>query len=599
MRIFRSTDAPKPRRRGIKVVLAVLLVVGAPVGAFVAGRTIKSPNQIAADAKAPEPSVLTAPVSRRVLSRDLIFRGTVLPAASVGVPAPLPSPDAVGGISVVTSAPKAVGATVAEGEVVLGVSGRPVFALSGMLPLYRDIVPDTLGDDVEELQAALSRLKHYRGGDARGRFGSATQRAVADLYHAAGYEPIPTSKDDPTKLAAARDDAASAKRAMDEASKALSKAGKVDEAAALGAKVAVDQAQRALAATQDKAGTANANAAAALTAAEAALKKLEADPAATPTQIATAKAAVTAAKDAQQSTASEQAGLVVGAQEALSIAVVQYLKLAEPADTTAAESAVAQATAQYEASQRALALLTERTGVMVPRGEIVIVASLPATVTASSAEMGSTVAGTAGAGGAGGSPGSGGNAGGAGVPSGAPPGIGSGGGADAAAGVLTLSTGRLEVHASVEAEDRSLLQVGAAVEIDDPAGNDKLAGKVASVAMRPDAGPSGVPAYSVVIATAEPLPAAAQGANLRITASVSSTGKSVLVVPASAVSADTAGNSRVTKVGRGGRQIDVKVKTGLSASGYIEVTALAGSALDHGDKVVIGVPGLTGGGLGP
>ena len=75
-----------------------------------------------------------------------------------------------------------------EGEVVLEVSGRPVFVLSGAIPMYRDIAPGAEGPDVTQLQEALARVGHPPG--TSGVFDRATQKALASVYGEAGYRPV-------------------------------------------------------------------------------------------------------------------------------------------------------------------------------------------------------------------------------------------------------------------------------------------------------------------------------------------------------------------------------------------------------------------------
>ncbi|GAA3501830.1 hypothetical protein GCM10019016_089370 [Streptomyces prasinosporus] len=153
---------------------------------------VKSPAQAAADAGPPAPDVLTAPVERRVLTDTVVTRGTVSAAQTVDL---APVGAAVDGAAapVVTKVMVRPGRTFEAGRVLVEVSGRPVFALPGKLPVYRDLKPGTHGDDVRQLQRALRSLGHSTGSDASGAFGPGTKRAVAALYAALGYEPLPAS----------------------------------------------------------------------------------------------------------------------------------------------------------------------------------------------------------------------------------------------------------------------------------------------------------------------------------------------------------------------------------------------------------------------
>src|SRR6185503_20508990 len=62
-------------RRTVSVGLVAALLLA--VGAWVAGGQIRSPAQIAAETAAPNPSAITVPVERQVLSSEVIGRGTV------------------------------------------------------------------------------------------------------------------------------------------------------------------------------------------------------------------------------------------------------------------------------------------------------------------------------------------------------------------------------------------------------------------------------------------------------------------------------------------------------------------------------------------
>ena len=91
------------------------------------------------------------------------------------------------GRQIVTGLPED-GTKLAEGDVVLTVSGRPVFLLEGGEPSYRDLGPGIVGEDVRQLERALKRLG-LDPGPADGVYDTGTEAAVAELYGAASYEP--------------------------------------------------------------------------------------------------------------------------------------------------------------------------------------------------------------------------------------------------------------------------------------------------------------------------------------------------------------------------------------------------------------------------
>ncbi|MER5664736.1 peptidoglycan-binding protein [Streptomyces mirabilis] len=172
---------------------------------------VKSPAQAAADAGPPAPDVLTAPVERRVLSDTVVTRGSVSASQTVDI---IPSGIAVeGGLKpVVTKVMVRSGQTFPGGRVLVEVSGRPVFALRGSLPVYRDLKPGAHGDDVRQLQLALKDLGHSTGADSLGTFGPGTKRAVVALYEKIGYEPVTT---DNSAADSARTEVKRARRELD------------------------------------------------------------------------------------------------------------------------------------------------------------------------------------------------------------------------------------------------------------------------------------------------------------------------------------------------------------------------------------------------
>ncbi|WP_030153019.1 hypothetical protein [Streptomyces sp. NRRL S-244] len=211
------------RRILIWVVAGAVALTGAGV---VLATTIRSPAQVAADAAPPPASVLADRVERRVLTSSVVVRGTVAAEQSLTV-----SPGAgaaaaagTGGKPVVTRVNKQPGAAVQAGDVLVEVSGRPVFALAGALPVYRDLKPGATGKDVGQLQEGLKALGHPTGKDPAGTYGAGTKAAVTALYAALGYTPRPADPGDAEKLQAAEDAADTAQRGVTTAKSALAKA---------------------------------------------------------------------------------------------------------------------------------------------------------------------------------------------------------------------------------------------------------------------------------------------------------------------------------------------------------------------------------------
>ena len=187
----------KPDRK-YKLALSLLGVVLLAVVSWIAGSKIQSPAEAAARTAPPTPSPILVPVEERVLSSDVITRGTArfgLPQSISLAPSPLKSEPAI-----ITRLP-ARGAQLKEGDVMLTASGRPVFLLQGDTPVYRDLVLGSSGEDVRQLETALKRLK-FDPGPVDGVFDEKTSAAVAGLYASAGYLSFTPGEEQLAKLRA-------------------------------------------------------------------------------------------------------------------------------------------------------------------------------------------------------------------------------------------------------------------------------------------------------------------------------------------------------------------------------------------------------------
>jgi Putative peptidoglycan binding domain len=201
------------RRQRLFIVIASAAAVISIAG-LIGSTFVRSPAQLAAEQGPPSPSVLTAPVVREVLTETVIVRGTVVAGSSLMV-----TPTAAQGASalVVTRVVKAAGTAVDPGDVLIEVSGRPVIALPGSTPAYRDLQPSDTGKDVGELQSALKALG-YPDADAHDTFGTGTKDAITKLYQHLGYT-IPTTggpgdTGDQSALKAAAQSVTDARRAV-------------------------------------------------------------------------------------------------------------------------------------------------------------------------------------------------------------------------------------------------------------------------------------------------------------------------------------------------------------------------------------------------
>jgi peptidoglycan hydrolase-like protein with peptidoglycan-binding domain len=174
-------------RKRITTILLVLAFVVVTAGAsWIAGSRIKSPAEVAARTAPPTPSPILVPVEKRVLTSDIVTRGT----ARFGLPQPiLIAPSALKpNAGVITTLPMR-NAQLNEGDVMLTASGRPAFVLQGEVPAYRDLVPGISGDDVRQLESGLKRLG-FDPGPVDGTYDEQTSAAVSDWYASAGFQPF-------------------------------------------------------------------------------------------------------------------------------------------------------------------------------------------------------------------------------------------------------------------------------------------------------------------------------------------------------------------------------------------------------------------------
>lgn len=626
------------------VLAGVVAITGAAAGGgWVAGREIKSPADAAAEREAPEASVITAPVELRTLASNVIFRGSIAFAEpkAVTLAGAVGTGDAPTGSappSVITAVPE-VGGEVAEGSVLVQVSGRPVFAMVGLLPMYRALVPGSTGDDVRQLEEALVRLG-FDASPVDGVFDDGTERAVDLFYESKGFTSQGPSAEQREQLRTARTGVTSAEQGVTSARKALAEGSKpAAESEILGLQLAVDEANKALndamagptAATleelqraidsaelslkQTKASIARdelseqqdlAARNKALTTAQAEylkalqdLTKAQLPGAINPTteepytaeELKTLSDAVTAKNEAQESA---QASLD------LTLASLEPNKLARQAQLIAAEQAVTDARKKLEeakapkpeADLARLRLAVTQAEQRLAEGKAPKdVSALVEGVNAADRALFTaltelnkieTQVGTT-------------------VPAGeivflptlplrineVKVKIG-----DAASSqLLTLSGADIAVRASVSSNDVDLLKVGAtaSVEVFDLA--KTMDATITQIADRPGTDGAGEGRFAVVLLPSDLTAAAeATGFSVRVTVPIESTGgDAVLAVPLAALSTSADGTSRVEVLGDNGARSAVAVTVGLTAQGYAQITALDDAELHEGDQVVIGL----------
>ena len=557
--------------------LVLAAAAGAAIGAWVAGSRIEAPAEVAARTAPPPPSPILVPVEQRVLSADVVTRGTV----RFGLPQP---------VSIVPSTLKTApgllatlplpNARFAEGDVLLTASGRPVFLLEGETHAYRDLAPGVVGDDVRQLKQALRRLG-FDPGSTDNVYNQQTGEAVATLYKSKGFEPFgPT----PAQIAATRQlerDLADAVRARVAATSAVTTSAQAVSAARAAAHQANQAASLERAARADdqrrlseakQTGNAlsveneRAKAAAADKAAEADIANLIAEQALIaldPRQPETARIAVNAklelARAARRKAQHESALAIQTAERDLALAT-ERIRLANAVAGAAYQEGERSIRAALEAQKLAeldLKTTTERAdqaaadldvakrklGVQIPADEIVFIANLPVRVEAVSATVGANATGT----------------------------------------VLSVTDNQLAVDSALALDAAQLVKPGMPVAIDEQALGIKATGVVSTVASTP--GTRGVDGFHVYFETrVDKTTLQLDRVSVRLTIPINTTRGVVTAVPVSAVSLAADGTSRVQVENKGVLEY-VSVTPGLSAGGYVEVT---GDKLSPGQMVVVG-----------
>ena len=306
------------------------------------GSTIQSPAEVAARTAPPVPSPILVPVEERVISSEVVTRGTArygLPQSISIVPSALKP-----GAGVVTTLPPR-GTQLKDGSVMLSASGRPIFVIQGEIPVYRDLVPGISGDDVKQLEKGLKRLG-CDPGPIDGIFDEHTSAAVAEWYAASKWQPFAATTEQLEHI-----------RALEqELAKAVN-----DKLAAADAEAA---APRAVEAAHADANRANRAATANVAAKAASLDKILAEQKSTKEEQAQAQADFELAQAA--ATATRLAG------EVKIQAALDAQKIAER-EARLAEEIAARITGDLETARR-------KTGVQVPADEIVFIPSLPVRV---------------------------------------------------------------------------------------------------------------------------------------------------------------------------------------------------------------------------
>lgn len=283
----------------------------------------------------------TATVERTTLSSATTLNGQLGYGAATAV--------AAAGEETVTALP-AAGEVIGVGNVIYALDGRPVLALRGATPLWRDLTLGDSGDDVAALRAALAELGYDAGDQTQRTYDEALASAVGALYRDRGYP-------EPRELTGAEDGRREAQAALDTAR--------------------AEQAQAHSALTEKQAGPGSgeiARARAAVTAAERVLAQAQAGP---PPEGAAGGA--------------EAVPSVAEATEQLDVARAELADLTRGIDTAAEEAQLAAARTAVDAAERTLAGARANG---VRRAEIVFVPADAVRVDSVTATLGQAAQGT-------------------------------------------------------------------------------------------------------------------------------------------------------------------------------------------------------------
>jgi hypothetical protein len=549
------------------------------LGGWLASSRIESPADVAARAAPPTPSPILVPVEERVLSSNIVTRGT----ARFGLPQ---------AITIAPSALKAKAGLIAtlplpntqfeEGDVMLTASGRPLFVLQGETPAYRDLVPGISGNDVRQLEQGLERLG-FAPGPIDGTYDQRTSAAVAAWYESKGWEPFGPTLDQLAKVRALERDWGNARKSKLAAAAAAAAAVPAVESAharaehnnkAAAAELAARRADwrrlrrtskqgTPLAVESARAAAEHNNKAAAAEVATLinARDLIVLDPRQSQTARAAAEAKLELARAAARKTQLE-GKLAVQAAERDARLAPERLELAEAAVVSTRMEGEMAVRATVDALQVAkldaklaadranrltadLTIARGKLGVQVPVDEIVFIPELPVRVKEVTARVGDPARAT----------------------------------------VMSVTDNQLAIDSSLPLDAALLVKPGMPVAIDEQALGVKAKGVIKRVANTP--GTRGVDGYHIyfevrIIETSTRL----EGFSLRLTIPVKSTGGAVTVVPVSALSLAADGTSRVQVENNGALEYMV-VEPGLSADGYVEVTPLD-RTLAPGQLVVVG-----------
>lgn len=533
------------RKRLFLAVVAVAVAFGA--GGYVLGQQLESPEDARSEVAAPEASLIAVPVEATALSNDVVVRGDAEFEGAVDLELDAALGD--GTARVVTGRVPEIDAEVNEGDVIIEVSGRPVFVLGGDLPTFREFKPGLEGDDVLQLETSLERLGFLTVEPDR-LYGAATEDAILALYEAAGYEPRAASDGEESQLKSAEQAVEAARTTLANANDVLSDLLRppslVQQTREVQARQQLlDQIERAQEMLDDAKEDRPSEA---LLQAEEALQQ----PMVSTARIDQANRAVTSAEDAEQARVDAAQDQLDNARQSLIDAdAITAAEESDGVDTSNAQRNVTDAQERLDQAESDLAELEDEVGVRFPVAEVVFLPNLPRTVTSIDVERGDFVNGA----------------------------------------VMRISGTKVRITTGVSESNRPLLEVGQRVIIDSEQLDIEVQGEITELADRK--GTNGVADtryYMLVTPIGEYNVSELVGVNFRLQIPLERSEGEVLAVPLAALSAGADGSSRVEVERADGATELVAIEVGLQDKNrsLVEVIPIDGN-LSAGDLVVIGI----------
>ncbi len=533
------------RKRLFLAVVAVAVAFGA--GGYVLGQQLESPEDARSEVAAPEASLIAVPVEATALSNDVVVRGDAEFEGAVDLELDAALGD--GTARVVTGRVPEIDAEVNEGDVIIEVSGRPVFVLGGDLPTFREFKPGLEGDDVLQLETSLERLGFLTVEPDR-LYGAATEDAILALYEAAGYEPRAASDGEESQLQSAEQAVEDARTTLANANDVLSDLLRppslVQQTREVQARQQLlDQIERAQEMLDDAKEDRPSEA---LLQAEEALQQ----PMVSTARIDQANRAVTSAEDAEQARVDAAQDQLDNARQSLIDAdAITAAEESDGVDTSNAQRNVTDAQERLDQAESDLAELEDEVGVRFPVAEVVFLPNLPRTVTSIDVERGDFVNGA----------------------------------------VMRISGTKVRITTGVSESNRPLLEVGQRVIIDSEQLDIEVQGEITELADRK--GTNGVADtryYMLVTPIGEYNVSELVGVNFRLQIPLERSEGEVLAVPLAALSAGADGSSRVEVERADGATELVAIEVGLQDKNrsLVEVIPIDGN-LSAGDLVVIGI----------